>query len=201
MEQAVLKLEMVSYSDNAYDVTNFCCCCFEQFLAYTLFLPSFIVVRHQKVELNWGGGLFCPPVHYRGIPDPVQNRIKHWNIKTCCPISMLENSCNISTWFWLREAHSWMVVKNQLRSWIQCLRDQICSDLFGIGSTIVWTYSVYMGLVGNKNGMVSYWITFISGLIWYQMADSIHTGSTSSHVETRLICTNFITVPNRSITL
>ena len=44
---------MTSYSDNAYDITNLFCC-FENFLAYTLFLPSFIVVRHQMVELNWG---------------------------------------------------------------------------------------------------------------------------------------------------
>ena len=28
-------------------------------------------------ELNWGGGGgFLPPVHYGGIPDPVQNRVK-----------------------------------------------------------------------------------------------------------------------------
>ena len=60
-----LKLEMTSSSNNAYDIT-------EKFLAYTLFLKRFIVVRHQMEELNWGGGAFCPPpVHYRGIPDPV----------------------------------------------------------------------------------------------------------------------------------
>ena len=45
-----LKLKMTSYSDNAYDVTNFCC--FEKFLAFALFPPSFIVVRHQMAELN-----------------------------------------------------------------------------------------------------------------------------------------------------
>ena len=56
---SVMKFEMVSYSNNAYDVAIFCrCCCFEKFLTYTLFLPSLIVVRNQKVELNWGG---CPP--------------------------------------------------------------------------------------------------------------------------------------------
>ena len=65
---------MTSYSDNAYDITDLFCC-FEKFLAYTLFLPSFIVVRHQMVELNRGA--FLPPlVHYRGMPDPVQNRVK-----------------------------------------------------------------------------------------------------------------------------
>ena len=30
----------------------------KKFLAYTLFLPSFIVVRPQMAELNWGGGAF-----------------------------------------------------------------------------------------------------------------------------------------------
>ena len=68
---SVLKLEMRSYSDNAYDVTYFFYCCFEKFLTYTLFLPSFIVVRHQMAEFKLGA-----PVHYRGFPDPVQNRIK-----------------------------------------------------------------------------------------------------------------------------
>ena len=48
------KLEMVSYSDNAYDVTKFFAC-FEKFLTYTVFLPSFIVARHQMAELTLGG--------------------------------------------------------------------------------------------------------------------------------------------------
>ena len=56
--KSVLKLEMTSYSDNAYEVTF---CCFEKFLAYTLFLPSFIVVRHQMAELNQGGEGFLLP--------------------------------------------------------------------------------------------------------------------------------------------
>ena len=48
--------------------------CFEKFLAYTLFLRSFIVVRHQMAKLNWG--LFAPlPIHFRGIQDPVQNMV------------------------------------------------------------------------------------------------------------------------------
>ena len=50
---------MKSYSDSAYDVTNYWL--FEKFLAYTLFLPSFIVVGPQITELNWG----VAPVHYR----------------------------------------------------------------------------------------------------------------------------------------
>ena len=44
---------MTSYSDNAYYITNLFCC-FGKFLAYTLFLPSFHVFRHQMVKLNWG---------------------------------------------------------------------------------------------------------------------------------------------------
>ena len=71
---SVLKLEMTSYSNNAYDITTLFCC-FEKFLAYTLFLPNFIVVRHQMVELNQGAFLPPPPIHIRGIPDPVQNRV------------------------------------------------------------------------------------------------------------------------------
>ena len=66
--------------------------------------------------------------------------------------------------------------------------DRICSDLLGIGSTMVWIHSIYTGLVGKKNSMILYCITFISGPIWYQIADSIHTGSTRSHVNTRLVC-------------
>ena len=54
------ELEMMSYLDNAYDVTDFCC--FEKFLAYTLFSPSFIVVRHQIAGLTLGEG-FLPPPH------------------------------------------------------------------------------------------------------------------------------------------
>ena len=64
-----LKLEMTSYSD-CYDVTNFCC--FENFLGHTLFLPSFIVVKPQIAELNWGD--FLPLILNGIISDPVQNR-------------------------------------------------------------------------------------------------------------------------------
>ena len=68
-----MKSEMTSYSDNAYDITN-CFCFFEKFLAYTLFLPSFVVVRCQMAELNWWG--VAPlPTHYMGILDPVKNRV------------------------------------------------------------------------------------------------------------------------------
>ena len=82
-----LKLEMTSYSDNAYDVANFFY--FEKFLAHTLFLPSFNVVRPQMAELTRGGAFLLTPVHYKGIPDSVQNRIKQactrYIIKLCRP--------------------------------------------------------------------------------------------------------------------
>ena len=77
-------------------------------------------------------------------------------------------------------------------------RDQICSDPFGIGSTMVRIHSVYTGPIRNWNGTVPYGITFISGLIWYQIAVPICTGSTRSRVNTRLIRTNFVPVPNGS---
>ena len=43
----ILKLEMTSYSHNGYDITD---SCFGKFLAHTLLLPSFIVVRLQIGE-------------------------------------------------------------------------------------------------------------------------------------------------------
>ena len=79
--------------------------------------------------------------------------------------------------------------------------DRIYSDLLGIRSTMVWIHTVYTGLVGNKNSMILYCITFIRGPIWHQIVDLIHTGSTRSHINTMLVCTNFIPVPNRSVAL
>ena len=77
-------------------------------------------------------------------------------------------------------------------------RDRICSDLFGIRSTLVRIHSVYTGAVLNWDGMLPHRITFISGPIWYQIAGPIGTESTRSRVTTRLICTNFAPVPNGS---
>ena len=65
-----LKLEMTSYLYNADDITN-SFCCFEKFLAYALFLPSLIVVRHQMAEIDWR----VSSSHHMGIPDPVQNKV------------------------------------------------------------------------------------------------------------------------------
>ena len=42
-------------ADNAYHLTNFLVV-LKKFLAYTLFPPTFIVVRPQMAELNGGGG-------------------------------------------------------------------------------------------------------------------------------------------------
>ena len=55
----------------------------------------------------------------------------------------------------------------------------------------VWDriHSVYMGPVPNWNGTVPYWITSISGPIWYQIAGPIRNGSTRSRVNTSLIRT------------
>ena len=77
-------------------------------------------------------------------------------------------------------------------------RDRICSDPFGIGSALVRIHSVYTGPVLNWNGTVPHMIAFISGSIWYQVADKICTGSTRSRVNTRLIRTDFVLVPNGS---
>ena len=71
----------------------------------------------------------------------------------------------------------------------------ICSDPFGVGSSMVRIHSVYTGPVKSWNGTVPYGITFVSGPIWYQIADRIRTGSL---VNTRLICTNFVPVSNGS---
>ena len=49
--------EITPNSNNGYDITiSFCC--FEKFLANTLFLPSFITVRLQRRQLDWGEGDF-----------------------------------------------------------------------------------------------------------------------------------------------
>ena len=52
-----LKLEVMSYSDSAYDVTNFFVVLKS---SWPILLPSFIVVRPQMVELK-RGSFFAPP--------------------------------------------------------------------------------------------------------------------------------------------
>ena len=63
------KLEMKSYSGSGYDVTNFLGC-FETFLTYAVFLPSFIVVRHQMAELTGGKAFLLPPSNIACAPTP-----------------------------------------------------------------------------------------------------------------------------------
>ena len=53
---------MKSYSDNAYDVTIFCC-----LESSWPILPRFTVVRCQMAELNLWGVCPPPPLHYRGM--------------------------------------------------------------------------------------------------------------------------------------
>ena len=54
------------------------------------------------------------------------------------------------------------------------------------------------GTGSNWNGIVLYGITFVSGPIWYQIADPLCTGSTRSRVSTTLVRANFAPVPNGS---
>ena len=65
---------MTSYSDNAYDVTI---SCFEKSLAYTLFLQSFIIVRRQMTELNWGRGRHLQRRYSARETDGMQELEKH----------------------------------------------------------------------------------------------------------------------------
>ena len=48
----------VSYFNNGYDVMNYFAK-FEKFLPHSVIIPSFMTVRGQMPELDWG--LFCPP--------------------------------------------------------------------------------------------------------------------------------------------
>ena len=83
-------------------------------------------------------------------------------------------------------------------NWVTFTRDWICSDSFGIGSTLVRIHFVYTGPILNWNGTVPHRITFIIGSMWYQIADPASTGSTRSPAKTRIIRTNFVPVPNGS---
>ena len=65
-------------------------------------------------------------------------------------------------------------------------QDWIRSDPFGIRSTMVRILCVYTGPDLNWNGKVPHRITFVSGPIWYQIADPIRTRSTRSRVNTRV---------------
>ena len=83
-------------------------------------------------------------------------------------------------------------------SWVIKLRLRLYVIVYvqiRLGSDPLWyRLTVYTGPVQNWNGMVPYGITSISGSIWWQIANLIRTGSTRSHVNTRLIRTNFVLV-------
>ena len=118
--------------------------------------------------------------------------------------SRLQRKSNVRRFFLghpVRLGHGWPKSSNLigyiLWSKATFTRDRICSDHFGIGPTMVQIHSVYTGPVQNCNATVPYGI-ITSGPIWYQVADPIRTGSTRSHVNTRLIRTNFVSVPNGS---
>ena len=73
-----LKLEMTSYSENAFDVINFLFC--------EVLGPHFIPTKFHCCQTPNGRvkrerGLLCPPppppIHYRGIPDLVKNGKMH----------------------------------------------------------------------------------------------------------------------------
>ena len=64
---SVLKLEMTSYSDNAYDITIFFC------FLYSIATKFHCQTPNGRVEL---GAPPPPLVHYRGILGPVQNKVK-----------------------------------------------------------------------------------------------------------------------------
>ena len=117
---------MTSYLNNAYYVLIFWC--FEKFLANTLFLPSFIVVRHQM-------GAFCPQgvsrtpykirVTLRALccykakctVQWVKKHLKKIPIDSKLPA--ITNTQNGSSWtnhFW----HSWFKVNNiHHRKWLR----------------------------------------------------------------------------------
>ena len=57
-----LRSQMASHIQTMFMTSLFFC--FEEFLAYTLFLPSLIVVTHQMAELHWG---FSPSPYIIGV--------------------------------------------------------------------------------------------------------------------------------------
>ena len=84
-----LKSEIMSYLDNAYDITNF-------FVVLKSSWPKryscpakfhCCQMPNARVKLGGGGG-FSAPLHYRGIPDPVQNRVNDGKY-----LSFTRNAC------------------------------------------------------------------------------------------------------------
>ena len=48
------KPEMTSYLNNGYDVMSYFAK-FEKFLPHSIIIPSFMTIRSQMPELEWGG--------------------------------------------------------------------------------------------------------------------------------------------------
>ena len=72
---SALKLEMTSYSDNAYGVANFFCFFLKSSCLYSI-PTKFHCCQTPNARVKLRGGVaFLPPVHYRGILDHVQNRV------------------------------------------------------------------------------------------------------------------------------
>ena len=67
-----------------------------------------------------------------------------------------------------------------------------------LGSDPLWYGSTLLTPDRFETGTVRYGITFISGPIWYQIADPIRTRFTRFRANARLIRSNFVPVSNRS---
>ena len=65
-----LKLEMTSYSDNTYDVTNFLL--FRNVLGLYSIPTKFHCCQMPNGRVKLGG--FFAPVHYRITPDPIPSK-------------------------------------------------------------------------------------------------------------------------------
>ena len=76
-ETSDLKLKMTSYSDNAYDVTNFFVVLKSSWHLFYSCQVSFL--SDPKCGRVKPGGFLPPPppIHYRGIPDHIENRVNH----------------------------------------------------------------------------------------------------------------------------
>ena len=51
---------MTSYLNNGYDVIQYFAK-FENFIPHSIIIPSFMTIRSQMPELDWGGAFLPPP--------------------------------------------------------------------------------------------------------------------------------------------
>ena len=72
--------------------------CVEKFLTYTVFLPSFIVVRHQMAELTWGAFLPLTPSNIGCARTPSKIGLKNDERTVLLPMleAELRDSSSIS---------------------------------------------------------------------------------------------------------